>query len=117
MGDPNTANWADGQNLYMQLVYRTLDGNVDRSGRTVYGHSFAGTAGSNTAGAWMSVSCECCVLSGRGIWVGLITRVESPTVCGVSEYNREASLRRPWPTRGCCATEKKRIMSKDIYCA
>jgi hypothetical protein len=27
-------------------------------------------------GAWMSVSCECCVLSGRGLCVGLITRPE-----------------------------------------
>jgi hypothetical protein len=27
-------------------------------------------------GAWMSVSCECCVLSGRGLCVGLITRTE-----------------------------------------
>ena len=25
-------------------------------------------------GAWMSFSCECCVLSGRGLCVGLITR-------------------------------------------
>ena len=25
-------------------------------------------------GAWMSVSCECCVLSGRGLCVGMITR-------------------------------------------
>jgi hypothetical protein len=32
-------------------------------------------------GAWMSVSCECCVLSGRGLCVGLITRPE--------EYYRE----------------------------
>jgi hypothetical protein len=27
-------------------------------------------------GAWMSVSCECCVMSGRGLCVGLITRPE-----------------------------------------
>jgi hypothetical protein len=27
-------------------------------------------------GAWMSVSYECCVLSGRGLYVGLITRPE-----------------------------------------
>ena len=25
-------------------------------------------------GAWMSVCCECCVLSGRALWDGLITR-------------------------------------------
>jgi hypothetical protein len=27
-------------------------------------------------GAWMSVSCECCLLSGRGLCDGLITRPE-----------------------------------------
>jgi len=27
-------------------------------------------------GAWMSVSCGCCVLSGRGLWDLLITRPE-----------------------------------------
>jgi hypothetical protein len=32
----------------------------------------------------------------------------SPTECGVSECDREAStMRRPWPTRGCRATKKK----------
>jgi hypothetical protein len=42
-------------------------------------------------GAWMSVlSVLCCQ--------------RSPTECGVSECDREASMmRRPWPTRGCCA--------------
>jgi len=33
----------------------------------------------------MSVSCERCVLSGRGLCVGLITRPEESTECGVSE--------------------------------
>ena len=28
-----------------------------------------GLGGSNPAGAWMSVSCECCVLSGRGLLI------------------------------------------------
>jgi len=27
-------------------------------------------------GAWMFVCCECCVLSGRGLFDGLITRSE-----------------------------------------
>ena len=48
----------------------------------------------------MSVCCECCVLSGRGHCVGLITRPE----CGVSECDRDASImRRLWPTGGSCA--------------
>jgi len=33
--------------------------------------------GSNTVGS-MNVSCECCVLSGRGLYVGLIARPEGP---------------------------------------
>ena len=45
----------------------------------------------------MDVSFECCVLSGRGLCVGPITRTEY----GVSEYDLEASLMRsPWPTGG-----------------
>jgi hypothetical protein len=53
----------------------------------------------------MSVSYECCVLSGRGLYVGLITRPESPSEWGVSGCDGEASImRRPWPTMGCCAT-------------
>jgi hypothetical protein len=42
----------------------------------VSGRSIAGTVGSKPAGAWMVVSCECCVLSGRGLCVGLITSLE-----------------------------------------
>jgi len=41
----------------------------------VCGRSLAGIAGSNPAGG-MNVSFECCVLSGRGLCVGLITRPE-----------------------------------------
>jgi hypothetical protein len=44
----------------------------------------------------MSVSCECCVLSGRGLCIRLITHPEeSYRVCLI--------IRRPWATRGCCA--------------
>jgi hypothetical protein len=59
-------------------------------------------------GVWMSVSCEYCVLSGRGLCVGLITRPESPTECGVSGCDGEASvMRRRWPTSGCCTMGKR----------
>jgi hypothetical protein len=52
----------------------------------------------------MPVSCECCVLSGCGLCVGLIT----PTECGVSECDREASIMgRTWPTRGYHAMGKR----------
>jgi len=57
--------------------------------------------------AWISVSCECCVLSGRGLCIRLITRPETSyrvwCVC-----DRESSIiRRPWPTSGCYVTGKK----------
>jgi len=41
----------------------------------VCGRSLAGMAGSNPAGD-MDVCCECCVLSGRGLCVGIIIRPE-----------------------------------------
>ena len=46
-----------------------------RSKVWVYSRSLAGNMGSNPVGG-MDVSCECCVLSGRGLCVGLITRPE-----------------------------------------
>ena len=55
-----------------------------RSKAFVCGSSLAGIAGSNPAGAWISVSCECCVLSGRVLCDGLITQPEgSYRVCCV----------------------------------
>jgi hypothetical protein len=47
-----------------------------RSKRWVCGHSIAGIAVSNYAGAQKPVSCECRVLSGRSLCNGLITRSE-----------------------------------------
>jgi hypothetical protein len=59
---------------------------------------------SNPAGG-TDVCCECCVLLGRGLCDGLITRPEDG--CGVSEYDHEAALmRRSWPTRGSSVMEK-----------
>jgi hypothetical protein len=47
-----------------------------------YGRSLAGNEGSNSVGGLMSVSCECCVLSGRGLCDGPIPRrEESYRVC------------------------------------
>jgi hypothetical protein len=70
--------------------------------------------------AWMSVSCEYCVLSGRGLCVGLITRPEeSYRLWCVSECDREAwIMRRPWPTGGCCALGKRkdqRMLLVSVY--
>jgi hypothetical protein len=91
-----------------------------RSKVWVCGRSLAGIVGSNPAGrgAWISVSCECCVLAGRGLCVGLITPPEeSYRVWCVSECDREASItRRPWPIRGCCADgKKKKKFGVDIF--
>jgi hypothetical protein len=56
----------------------------------------------------MSVCCECCVLSGRGLCVGLITRPEEYyRVWCVSVWSW--SLDRTWPTRGCCAMGGKKF--------
>ena len=49
-----------------------------RSKAWVCGRALAGIAGPNPAGG-MDVCCECCVLSVRGLCVGLITR--PPNVC------------------------------------
>jgi hypothetical protein len=59
--------------------------------------------------ARMSVSYECCMLSGRGLCVGLFIRPEESyrvwCVC-----DREAStMKRPWPTRGCRAMKERYI--------
>ena len=45
-----------------------------RSEVWVCGRSFAEILSSNSARAWMSVCCECCVESGRGVCNELITR-------------------------------------------
>ena len=61
-------------------------------------------------GAWMFVCCECCVLSGRGLCDGLITRPEESyrlwcvVVCDI-ETSR---MRRPWPALGRSATGEKK---------
>ena len=55
----------------------------------------------------MFVSCECCVLSDRGLCVGLITsQEESYRVWCVCDYE-SSIMRRPWPTRDCCSMVKK----------
>ena len=60
-------------------------------------------------GAWMSVCCECWVLSGRGHCDGLITRPEEPyRLWYVVVCDLETSwIRRPWPTGGCRPKNKQ----------
>jgi hypothetical protein len=60
----------------------------------------------------MSVCCECCVLSGRGLCDELITRPEeSYRLCCVvvCDLEKQTSwMRRPRPTRGLSRQEKKK---------
>jgi len=55
----------------------------------------------------MSVCCECCVLSGRGLCDEVITRPEeSYWLWCVVVCDLETSwIGRSWPTGGCCAKE------------
>ena len=60
--------------------------------------------------AWISVCCECCVLSGRDLWDELITRPEksyrlwSVVVCDIE--NQTSWMRRPRPTGGLSLQKK-----------
>jgi len=60
-------------------------------------------------GAWMSVSCEWCLLSRRGLCCGMIIRPgESCRVWCVFECEREAPMMgRLSPTRDCCAMDEE----------
>jgi hypothetical protein len=81
----------------------------------VYGRTLSGIAGSNPAGGHgclSLVSVVCCQVEVSATSWSLVQR--SPTDCGVSECDREASVMRgPWPTRGCCAIGKK---NNYFYC-
>jgi hypothetical protein len=78
-------------NLWLMCLFAQNSHNFDKSSKAlrpvpaaarsealVYGRYLAGIAGSNSGDweAWMSVCCECCVLSGTGLCDGLITRTE-----------------------------------------
>jgi hypothetical protein len=78
---------------------------AERSKEWVYGCSSAETVGSNPAGAWLPVlNVVCCQVEVSASEWSLIQR--SRTECGVSEYDREVSMRRPWPTRAVQPWEK-----------
>jgi hypothetical protein len=70
---------------------------VARSKAWFCGRSLAGIVGSNPAGGRTFVCCECCVLSGRGLYDELITRPEESNplscvgLCGL----KTSSMRRP----------------------
>jgi hypothetical protein len=60
----------------------------------------------------MSVCCECCVLSGRGLCDELITRPEESyrLQCVVVCDLETSRMRRPWTALGRSATEKRSIL-------
>jgi len=61
----------------------------------------------------MSVSCECCVLSGRGLCNEVITHPEESCRmwCVIVCDHESSIMRRPWPTGGCCVIVKKKNLS------
>jgi hypothetical protein len=64
--------------VHLYLVRLLLSAPVPVAARSkayVYGRSPAEIVGSNPTG-FMDICCECCVLSGRGLCDGLITRPE-----------------------------------------
>ena len=60
-------------------------------------------------GAWKSVCCECCVLSGIGLCDGLITRPEESyrMWCVVVCDLQTSWMSRPWPTGGLLRQKQK----------
>ena len=72
--------------------------------------------------AWMSVRCECCVLSGRGLCGELITRPEDSyrLWCVVMCDLEISRMRRPWPALGSSAMRKRKcvcvVISKCAPC-
>ena len=70
-------------------------------------------------GEWMSVCCECCVLSGRVLCDELITRLEESyrlwfvVVCDLEKQT--SWMRRPRPTGGLSRQEKKNPVYGPSY--
>jgi hypothetical protein len=64
----------------------------------------------------MSVSCECCILSGRGLCNVLIPRPEeSYQLCCVIMCDTETSLTRvPWPVLGLLFQKKECCFLRSI---
>jgi hypothetical protein len=64
----------------------------------------------------MSVCCECCVLSGRGLCDGLITRPEeSYRVWCVSVIVKPRTMRRSRPLRGSQPLKKNVLFIVSLY--
>ena len=71
-------------------------------------------------GAWKTVSCECCVLSGRGLCDEQITRPEESyrLWCAVVCDLETSWMSRAWSVGGCCAKNKNtkiKVMHNECY--
>jgi hypothetical protein len=88
-----------------------------RSKASVYSSSLVGVAGSNQARD-MDV-CLLCVLSGRDLCDGPITRPDdSYRLRYIVVCDRETSWKRkPWPTGGCCTPHKNTIKNRRFNTA
>jgi hypothetical protein len=66
----------------------------------------------------MSVSCDCCVLSGRGLCDELVLRPEESyrLWCLKCVIAKPRKMRRPGPPRGCRAIEKYYARQVIILC-
>ena len=60
------------------------------------------------SGAWISVSCDCCVLSGRGLCDGPIPWPEESYLlsCVIMRDLETSRMKRLWPALGCCAKKR-----------
>jgi hypothetical protein len=93
----------------------------------IYSADYSGRAGLRPLACWdcgfelhrhygclSVVSVVCCQVEVSASGWSLVQR--SPTECGVSECDREASImRKPWPTGGCCATGGKKYIYIYTY--
>ena len=80
---------------------------VAQSQACVCGRSHAGTAGSISTGALISVSYECCELSGRGLCDGPITRPEESYCVWCRSVIEEVYIGGLWPL-GLSSREKRK---------
>jgi hypothetical protein len=70
----------------------------------------------NLPGIWISVLCEFCVLSDRGLCDGPILRLEESyrLWCVIVCDLETSTMRRPWPALGRCAREGKKRSTMSV---
>jgi hypothetical protein len=99
--------------IYFLAVFYTISRSRWPRGLTQglrpFAYRYCGFESRQRHGRLSLVSVVCCQVEVPAIGRSLVQR--SSTECGVSECDREAStMRKPWPTRGCHATEKIHVV-------